>query len=133
MLNEAEVKELNKLSVELREKVEAMFSSPYYLGFEALSSQFQAYCNELKEKPFTIETNEDFSKYAEFDNSDRIIMAISSAARAKAETALKISKEIPDMAEAIVGLQMKLSPDEQKKIGLITTTADIRKIALNGE
>lgn len=113
MLNEEEQKELKKLSPELREKIEAMFNSPYYLGFEALSSQYQAYCNELKGKPFTIETNEDFSKYSESQYADKIIGAITAAQRAKAETALKVSKEIPDMAEAIVELQGKLSNDEK--------------------
>jgi hypothetical protein len=113
MLTEEEVKELKKLSPELREKVDAMFASPYYLGFEALSSQYQAYCKELKDKPFTIEGTEDFSKYSESENIDKIIMAMSATARAKAETSLKISKEIPDMAEAIVKLQGKLSNDEK--------------------
>ena len=113
MLTEEEQKELKKLSPELREKIEAMFNSPYYLGFEALSSQYQAYCNELKDNPFTIETNEDFSKYEKSENVDKIIMAISATARAKAETALKVSKEIPTMAEAIVKLQGKLSNDEK--------------------
>jgi len=113
MLNEEEQKELKKLSPELREKIEAMFNSPYYLGFEALSSQYQAYCNELKDKPFTIEGTEDFSKYSESENIDKIIMAMSATARAKAETSLKIAKEIPSMAEAIVELQSKLSNDEK--------------------
>jgi len=113
MLNEEEVKELKKLSTELREKVEAMFNSPYYTGFKALSSQFNAYCKELQETPFTIQGNEDFSQYSESENIDKIIMAMSATARAKAETSLKISKEIPDMAEAIVKLQGKLSNDEK--------------------
>lgn len=113
MLTEDETKELKKLSPELRDKVEAMFNSPYYTGFKALSSQFNAYCKELQETPFTIQGSEDFSQYSESDNVDKIIMAMSATARAKAETSLKISKEIPDMAEAIVKLQGKLSNDER--------------------
>lgn len=135
-MTEEEQKELKKLSPELREKVEAMFASPYYLGFEALSSQYQAYCNELKEKPFTIEGTEDFSKYSESENIDKIIMAMSATARAKAETSLKISKEIPSMAEAIVELQSKLSNDEKmladaktkKKIEKSSTQVAIKRI-----
>jgi len=115
MLTEEEQKELKKLSPELREKVEAMFNSPYYLGFEALSSQYQAYCNELKENPFTIEADINIEKIAEVfkENADKVISALSATARAKAETALKVSKEIPDMAEAIMKLQGKLSNDEK--------------------
>ena len=113
MLTEEEQKELKKLSTELREKIEAMFNSPYYTGFKALSSQYNAYCEEFVESPFKIEAEIDYEKYAQYDNVDKIIMAISNAARGKAETSLKISKEIPDMAEAIVKLQGKLSNDEK--------------------
>jgi len=113
MLTEEEQKELKKLSPELREKIEAMFASPYYTGFRALTSQYEAYCTELEETPFTIKGNEDFSKYEDSDNFDKILSAMSATARAKAETSLKIAKEIPSMAAAIVELQGKLSNDEK--------------------
>lgn len=133
MLTEEEAKELTKLSPELREKVEAMFNSPYYLGYEALSSQYQAYCKELKDKPFTIETNEDFSKYAEFENADKIIMAISATQRGKAETALKVAKELPSMAMSIVDFQLRLTPEEQQKANKVATAASLREEVLGGK
>lgn len=113
MLTEEEVKELSKLSPELREKIEAMFNSPYYKGFKALISQYEAYCEELEKTPFTINGNEDWADYAASPNVDKIIMAMSATARAKAETSLKIAREIPDLAESITKLQGKLSNDEK--------------------
>jgi CO dehydrogenase nickel-insertion accessory protein CooC1 len=74
-----------------------------------------AYCNELKNKPFTIDGDEDYSKYQESENVDKIINALSATSRAKAETSLKISKEIPDMAEKLVAIQNKLT-DKEKEI-----------------
>jgi len=114
MLTDSELKELSKLSDELRDKIKMLFSSPYLLGYEALYSQYNAYCNELKNKPFTIEGDEDFSKYKDFDNVDKIINALSATARAKAETSLKISKEIPEMAENIVAMHNKLTEKEKE-------------------
>lgn len=112
-LTEKELKELDNLSLELKGKIEAMFNSPFYKGFRALSSQYEAYCNELEKTPFTINGNEDWSGYAENPNVDKIINAMSATARAKAETSLKIAKEIPELAESIQKLQGKLSNDEK--------------------
>lgn len=116
MLTDKEIKELNVLSDELKEKIILLFSSPYLLGYEALYSQYNAYCNELKNKPFTIEGDEDYSKYKDADNIDKIINALSATARAKAETSLKISKEIPEMAENIVAMHNKLTEKEKETV-----------------
>ena len=133
MLNDKELKEVNKLSDELREKIMAMFSSPYYVAFSALHSQLIAFSTELKDDPFTIRGNEDFDRFKDNENLDKIITALTSSARAKAETALKIAREIKSLAEDVEALRMCLTPEEQEKAGRITTTSDIRKEALNGK
>ena len=133
MLNEKEEKELSKLSVELRAKIQAMFDSPYYVAFSALHSQLIAFSTELKDDPFTIRGNENFDLYKDSENLDKIITALTSSARAKAETALKIAREIKSLAEDVEALRMCLTPEEQEKANKITTTADIRKEALNGK
>ncbi len=116
MLTEKEKNELSTLSPKLRDRILLIFESPYVVGYEALYSQFMAYCNELKNKPFTIDGDEDYSKYQDSENVDKIINALSSTNRAKAETSLKISKEIPDMADKIVMLHNKLTDKEKEAV-----------------
>lgn len=131
-LTEKELKELDKIPSELRKRIIAMFANPYYSAFKALSSQLTAFSDELISDPFTIRGNEDFSKFEDSDNFDKIVTALTTSARAKAETALKISKEIKSLSEDVEVLRLKLTPDELEKATSITTTADIRKQALNG-
>lgn len=131
-LTEKELKELDKIPSELRKRIIAMFANPYYSAFKALSSQLTAFSDELISDPFTIRGNEDFSKFEDSDNFDKIVTALTTSARAKAETALKISKEIKSLSEDVEILRLKLTPDELEKATSITTTADIRKQALNG-
>ena len=116
MLTEKEKNELSTLSPKLRDRILLIFESPYVVGYEALYSQFMAYCNELKNKPFTIDGDEDYSKYQDSENVDKIINALSSTNRAKAETSLKISKEIPDMADKIVMMHNKLTDKEKEAV-----------------
>jgi hypothetical protein len=116
MLTEKEKNELSTLSPKLKDRILLIFESPYVVGYEALYSQFMAYCNELKNKPFTIDGDEDYSKYQDSENVDKIINALSSTNRAKAETSLKISKEIPDMADKIVMLHNKLTDKEKEAV-----------------
>jgi hypothetical protein len=116
MLTEKEKNELSTLSPKLKERILLIFESPYLIGYEAMCSQYVAYCNELKNKPFTIDGDEDYSKYQESDNVDKIINALSATSRAKAETSLKISKEIPDMAEKIVMMHNKLTDKEKEAV-----------------
>ena len=130
-LTEKELKELDKIPSELRTRIVAMFANPYYSAFKALSSQLTAFSDELIADPFTIRGNEDFSKFENSENLDKIITALTTSARAKAETALKISKEIKSLAEDVESLRLKLTPEEIEKASILTTTADIRKQALN--
>lgn len=131
MLTDKERKEIEKLSHELKDKILSMFSSPYYMAFSALYSQMIAFAEELKSEPFTIRGNEDFDKFKDSENVDKIITALTTSARAKAETALKISREMKSLAEDVEALRLQLNPEEQKKASAITTTTDIRKQALN--
>jgi hypothetical protein len=132
-LTEKELKELEKIPSELRARIIAMFANPYYSAFKALSSQLTAFSDELISDPFTIRGDEDFTKHESSENFDRIVTALTTSARAKAETALKISKEIKSLSEDVEVLRLKLTPDELEKATSITTTADIRKQALNGK
>jgi len=134
MLNEEEQKELKKLSPELREKIEAMFASPYYLGFMAADSQFNKFCKDSIENPQSISVNDDdYSQYKDNDNFAEIVAALSAQKRQKAETALKINKSLYELIEVREKFRVKLSPEEMQKAASLTTTADIRKEAFNGK
>ena len=132
MLTEEEVKELKKLSPELREKIESMFSSPYYLGFMAADSQFNKFCKDSIENPQSISgDDEDYSQYKDNDNFAETVAALSAQKRQKAETALKINKSLYELIEVRERFRVKLTPDEQQKANLLTTTSDVRKATLN--
>ena len=134
MLNEEEQKELKKLSPELREKVEAMFNSPYYLGFLAADSQFNKFCKDSIENPQSISgDDDDYSQYKDNDNFGEIVAALSAQKRQKAETALKINKSLYELIEVREKFRVKLSPEEMQKATSLTTTSDIRKEAFNGK
>jgi len=134
MLTEEEQKELKKLSPELREKIEAMFASPYYLGFMAADSQFNKFCKDSIENPQSISVNDDdYSQYKDNDNFAEIVAALSAQKRQKAETALKINKSLYELIEVREKFRVKLSPEEMQKAASLTTTADIRKEAFNGK
>jgi hypothetical protein len=133
MLTEKEFFELDKLSPEFRDKIIAMFESPYYKAFCALHSQLVAFSSELETDPFTIRGNEDFDKFKDSENLDKIITALTTSARAKAETALKVSRELKSLADDVESLRVKLTPEEQEKANKIVTMSDVRKKALNGQ
>lgn len=130
MLSAEEIKELNKLPKELREKILKIFSSPIFLAWRATRSQIETICNELIIDPKSISEVIDIEKYKGLDNVDKIIQALESASRAKSETALKWMKEMPDLVANERSLYNMLTPDEQKAASLFTTTADLRKEAL---
>ena len=129
-LTEKELKELEKLSTSLKNKILGMFSSPRFNVWQASRTQLDAVCNEFISNPKLIDEEIDFDKYSKYENADKIIMAISTTARAKNETALKWMKELEDLSKIERSLFASLTPDEQEKANTITTTADIRKQAL---
>ncbi len=132
MLTDKELKEVNKLSDELREKILAMFSSPNYNVWLASRTQLDAVCSEFISNPKLIDEQIDYEKYSQFENADKIIMAISTTSRAKNETALKWMKELEDLSKIERNLFASLTPEEQEKASRITTTSDVRKAALSG-
>jgi hypothetical protein len=129
-LTEKELKELNKIPSELRDKILKMFSNPIFNVWQASRTQLDAVCNEFIANPKLIDEEIDFDKYSKYENADKIIMAISTTARAKNETALKWMKELEDLSKIERSLFASLTPDEQEKANTITTTAAIRKQAL---
>ena len=69
MLSKEEEKELGKLSNELKGKVLAMFSSPYYQLFNATDMQITAFCEDIVSKPYTIRgSGDNDNSKAEFDS-----------------------------------------------------------------
>lgn len=138
MLNEEEQKELKKLSVELREKLLKVFSSPKFNSWLGFRTQLDKVCDELVNKPKQIEEDIDYDKFKDaegvfYENADKLINAISATSRGKAETSLKWMKEIQDLTRIERALFDDLTPEEQKKASLIMTTADVRKEAFNGK
>jgi hypothetical protein len=133
MLTEEEVKELKKLSPELREKILKIFESPKFNAWLGFRTQLDKVCNELRNNPKQIEEDIDYEKFKEYDNADKIIMAISATSRGRSETSLKWMKEIQDLVKIERAMWDDLTPEEQKKAVMIMTTADVRKEAFNGK
>ena len=116
MLNEKEQKELGKLSVEFRDKIQAMFDSPYYELFDTLDTQIKAICKDIKMQPYTIRGS------GETEN-----------AKAEYDSMIKTMEKVDVIVQNREKYRMCLTPEEQEKANKITTTADIRKEALNGK
>jgi hypothetical protein len=130
MLNEAEVKELNKLSAELREKLIKIFESPRFNSWLGFRTQLDKVCNELKNNPKQIEEDIDYDKFKDYENADKIIQAISATSRGRSETSLKWMKEIQDLVKIERALFDDLTPEEQKKASELTSARDLRKAAI---
>jgi hypothetical protein len=130
MLKEEEVKELNKLSAELREKILKVFSSPIFNAWYGVRTQLDKICDELIYKPKQIEEDINYDNFKDYDNADKIISAISASSRGKSETSLKWMKEIEDLVRTERSLWDKLTPDEQKKAAELTSARDLRKAAI---
>lgn len=130
MLNESELKEINKLSPELRDKIVNIFTSPVFIAWEAARSQLNAICKELRDTPKLIDANLDYEKFKDIPNGDKIILALEAASRGKSETALKWNKELKDLVSLERSLFDMLNPEEQRKASTILTMSDVRKEAL---
>lgn len=114
MLTEQQEKEINKLSPELRDKVMAMFTSPYYILFNAIDTQIKAFAQDVINKPYTIRgSSENEQSKAEFDSM------------------LKAMDKMDSLSDMREKFRLNLSPDELEKVDKILTTADVRKEALN--
>lgn len=122
MLNEEDVNQFILLSVKLKEeapdlyeKIHTMLQSPYLKVYMALKIQLLTYANELELTPFTIRGNDDLEKYAAQENGEKIIEALASSSRQRAETSLKVAKEIKDLAYDIEEISKKLTQKESKE------------------
>jgi hypothetical protein len=128
MLTPAERKELDKLSPTFKARLLKMFGSPYMDGYLAMKSQYEAYCQEFRETPFTINSEVDIDKLRDLPNADKIITSMESMARSKADTSLKISLALPELAKKMEEMKALLLPDE--KAALTNSAKDLRKEAL---
>ena len=116
MLTDKELKEIGKLSIELKVKVQSMFDSPFYELFDTVDTQIKAICADIKAKPYTIRgSGENENAKAEYDSM------------------IKTMEKIDILVQNRERYRMNLTPEEQANIGRLTTTADIRKEALNGK
>lgn len=117
MLTDPEKKELNydKLSSELRNKIDAAFCSPYFNTVLAIYIQKLTLETEMIETPFTIRGDTDAGMD---DGEDGVKKAIREAitSRQNTETALKAAKWLQEAAEDIEKLQAKLMPAEKKEM-----------------
>lgn len=113
-LNDKELKEISKLSIELQDKIKTVFSSSYYKLFLAFDKQISAFAEDVIKKPYTIRGSgeSDMSK-AEFDSM------------------LKAMDKMDALSEMREKFRLKLLPNELEEAGKITTMSDIRKAALD--
>lgn len=113
MLSEKEEKELSKLSVELREKIQAMFSSPYYLLFQALDAQITAFANDVISKPYTIRSS-----------------GANEQSKAEFDSMLKAMDKMDDLSDMREKFRMNLTPQEQEKVSKVVTATSLRQEAV---
>lgn len=133
MLTEKEKKELgyDRLSPELRLKIDTAFESPDFLVALAYSKQISALCNEMIEDPFTIRGNVEIQLSAGGEGVD--VEKEDALARAKTETALKVLKELDVLADKLKSLQQNLSPEQVSLLNKkIVTASEMKKVAFNG-
>lgn len=115
VLTERELKELSKVSVEFQDKIKRMFSSPFYDVFVAVDKEISAIAADFTKQPYTIRgSGESDQAKAEFDSM------------------LKAMDKLENLVNMRESFRLKLTPEEAEKASILTTTADIRKQALNG-
>jgi hypothetical protein len=101
MLTEKEEKELSKLSPEFRDKLIKIFSNPNIKGFVGFKTQFNTWADELRDNPQPIN-----GKNADDD----------AIQRSKAETALKLMKEMFDLSATAIKWEASLTEEEKKEV-----------------
>ncbi len=114
MLNEEEQKELKKLSAELREKIEAVFSNPNFNAWRGFRSQLDTILKELIEKPKNIEKEINIADFKGVEDGAKIMEAIASISRVQSETSLKWMKEVHDLVKSERVLWEMLTPQEKE-------------------
>lgn len=124
-------KDLVKRLVLIQKKV---FQSPKYDVILALKTQLSAWTSEFIDEPFNVRAIEQMEL-----SEDGIQKAVKEAltSRQNAETALKIAKEMPSLAEIIENLQRDALPEELEEInGKVTkskSAKDLKREALGGK
>lgn len=113
MLNDKELKEVNKLSDELREKIIAMFSSPYYLLFQALDAQITAFANDVISQPYTIRSS-----------------GANEQSKAEFDSMLKAMDKMDSLSEMREKFRGSLTPEEQEKVNKVITASSLRQEAV---
>lgn len=130
MLTNTEKKELHydKLSPELRLKIDAAFESPDFIIAMAYASQIQALANEMIDTPFTINGTPDIQLSAGGDGVD--VEKADLLARQKTETALKVLDKLDSLGDKLKDIQAKLSIEENNVLNKkVVTTKELNKLA----
>ncbi len=112
MLTSEEKKELNydKLSDELRLKIDTAFESPDFIIAMAYSSQIKALANEMIENPFTIRGNTEITLSGGGDGID--VEKEDALSRQKTETALKVLDKLDVLGDKLKAVQQNLSAED---------------------
>lgn len=111
---ESYTEKLAKDHKDFYDKLLTILKSPTLSTYLGMKIQLLAYCIELQETPFTIRGNDDFFGLSNIENGDRIIEAMTAASRQRAETSLKIARELKSLEEDVDALWKKLTKKEQK-------------------
>jgi biotin synthase-related radical SAM superfamily protein len=133
MLTISEKKELNyeKLSPDLKLKIDAAFESPDLIVAIALSAQLRAWANEMILKPFTIRGEETIEVT---DDGVKAALKEAVTSRQNTETALKVVKELEEVAERLKVVQARLSPQDKNLSNKeIVTHNDLKGVAFGGQ
>lgn len=130
MLTPEEKTELNynNLSLSLKEKIDAVFKSPYLNSALALYSLKLALETEMIDSPFTIRGNDGTLEVSEKGISEAIKEAITS--RQNVETAIKVAQWLTKATGDLAALQLKLLPEEiiefeEKSIQIKKTVSEL--------
>lgn len=111
--------ELKRIPEDLRKKIETINNSHYLSAYQTILKQKESWEKEMQENPFTIR--------AQVLNSEEGVVESN---RQDSETALKIIKILPELAESLNDLYTKLTSEEKAKVDYASDAKTIQKTVL---
>jgi hypothetical protein len=111
--------ELSRIPEDLRPRIEKINSSHYLSAYLSILKQKESWEKEMQENPFTIR--------AQVINDDE---GVKESNRQDSETALKIIKILPELAESLNELYAKLTSQEKEQVDYASDAKEIQKKVL---
>lgn len=112
-------KELERIPSDLRPRIEKINNSHYLSAYLTILKQKEAWEDEIQENPFNIRAQviDDGEGVRESDRQD-------------SETALKIIKILPELADSLNDLYTKLTSEEKESVDYASDAKSIQKRVL---